>query len=297
MATDWTTANIYEKLFEVQRRVEHLSKNAYNDQQGFKFVPASQAISAIREVFNEVGILCTFSHDRQRAEQYTTSGGKQWWFTMLEATITFINVHNPNEKVTIGACGQGTDGSDKGIGKASTYGMKYAFFRQFLISTDEDDPERPSRHPQKDIDAVAGPPQGGSQQRGGQPPRQPSQPSQTPPVAPEQPPADDGAGYGVANPVSLPMVGRMLAIARTKNYQMKDLWAVITHHIADFNRPGNLKGDEFKEAIALQIEKVTYDAICTFLEAGNVVPEPGAQRPQEPGPEQYPTDTDDDIPF
>lgn len=284
MATDWKDANIYEKLFEVQCRVEHFSKSERNDQQGFRYVKASEVTDAIRGAFNEVGIVILFDQTDSKVQSYKTAAGKTWWFTELQATVTFVNVHKPDEKVSVRFQGQGTDSGEKGVGKALSYALKYGLFRQFLISTDEDDPERPQK-----------PPQGRQEQRGGQAAPQRPQVTQTPPAASEQPPASGEAGASVANPISLKMVGRMLAIARTQNYQMKDLWAVITFHIADFNRPGNLKGDEFKEAIALQIEKVTYDPICAFLEAGNVVPDPGAQAPQEPGPEQYPTD--DDIPF
>ena len=166
--TDWKQANIYEKLFDVQGRVGHLSKTEKNPQQGFNYVKASTATDAIRGAFNDVGIVITFDQTESNVQSYATAGGKLWWFTELQAIITFINIHKPEEKVSIRVCGQGTDSGEKGIGKALSYAFKYGMFKQFLISTDEDDPERPS----EDRDDRNQPP------RTRRPPEAPQQPQQ-----------------------------------------------------------------------------------------------------------------------
>lgn len=65
---------------------------------------------------------------------------KTSYMTRIETTYTFVNVENPEEFVQVISFSEGIDTSDKGSGKAMSYGDKYALMKAYKISTGDDVP-------------------------------------------------------------------------------------------------------------------------------------------------------------
>ena len=59
---------------------------------------------------------------------------------MTSATIemTFRNVDDKDDTITVKSVGYGADNSDKGIGKAVSYAVKYALLKSFSLETGDE---------------------------------------------------------------------------------------------------------------------------------------------------------------
>lgn len=58
--------------------------------------------------------------------------------TELTVETSFVNIHKPEDKITIKTYGYGVDSSDKGPGKAFSYAVKYAYLKMFLLNSADD---------------------------------------------------------------------------------------------------------------------------------------------------------------
>lgn len=65
---------------------------------------------------------------------------KTAYMSRIETTYRFINIENPEEYIEITSLSEGIDSSDKGSGKAMSYGDKYALMKAYKISTGDDVP-------------------------------------------------------------------------------------------------------------------------------------------------------------
>jgi hypothetical protein len=131
--------NIYQKLIEVRKEVPYLKK----DTEGYKFkyVSSSQALSAVRNKMDELGLLLIPSVRAFEVRDHQTKQGAHEYFTILTVLFTWINAENPEEKIECKWTGQGLDSGEKGVGKACTYAEKYFLLKFFNVATDKDDPD------------------------------------------------------------------------------------------------------------------------------------------------------------
>ena len=65
-------------------------------------------------------------------------------FERIETIYRFVNVDNPTEYIDITTYGDGIDTQDKSVGKAMTYGDKYALMKAYKIITGDDPDAKPS---------------------------------------------------------------------------------------------------------------------------------------------------------
>ena len=65
-------------------------------------------------------------------------------FERIETIYRFVNVDNPAEYIDITTYGDGIDTQDKSVGKAMTYGDKYALMKAYKIITGDDPDAKPS---------------------------------------------------------------------------------------------------------------------------------------------------------
>lgn len=139
--------NIYEKLLEVKKSVEHIQKKKVGENLSYKAVSSSMVLGEINKELNKQGLLLKtqmLGKDIQRLERTKEYNGKSSIVYDFMATVdleyTWINVANPSEKdVNFFSCsGLNTDPS-KSFGSVLTYSEKYFMLKYFNVSTDESD--------------------------------------------------------------------------------------------------------------------------------------------------------------
>lgn len=74
-------------------------------------------------------------------EVLTGPDGKFIYFTKVTVRLHFVNVDNPEDRVSYRGVGIGLDPSDKSVGKAVSYATKYALLKGLMMETG-DDPEK-----------------------------------------------------------------------------------------------------------------------------------------------------------
>ena len=124
-------ANIYEKMHEIYKAVQRLSKddNVSFGQTKYKALSEAKVTGIMREQFNKQKLVVW------PIEQNWTRIGN---ITHVDVKYRILNVENPDEYIDVVSCGDGADTQDKGSGKAMTYAYKYMWLRTFAIQTGED---------------------------------------------------------------------------------------------------------------------------------------------------------------
>lgn len=124
-------ANIYEKMHEIYKAVQRLSKddNVSFGQTKYKALSEAKVTGIMREQFNKQKLVVW------PIEQNWTRIGN---ITHVDVKYRILNVENPEEYIDVVSCGDGADTQDKGSGKAMTYAYKYMWLRTFAIQTGED---------------------------------------------------------------------------------------------------------------------------------------------------------------
>ena len=129
---------ILAKLAELRKEVTYLQKENKNAGQGFAYVSSSQVLSSVRAKMDDLGIILT--SEVVGARLHPPLEGKKMYMTELDLLYTWIDVES-GEKLPLTFYSQGADMSEKGPGKALTYGEKYFILKQLNIATDKDDPD------------------------------------------------------------------------------------------------------------------------------------------------------------
>ena len=148
--------NIYEKLLAITSDLKKVAKNLEVGvgQSKYKAVGEADVLSAVKpleekyKVYSypfkrtiiESGVMENESVDYKTKEKVV----KKNLFLRLETTYRFVNVENPEEFVDITTYGDGIDSQDKAVGKAMTYGDKYALMKCYKIITGDDPDQNPS---------------------------------------------------------------------------------------------------------------------------------------------------------
>jgi len=126
--------NIHQRMLEVMRQVDYVAKERKKVNGQYTFVSHDAVVAAIRPHLLTNGIATEVN-----VEAHSQDGNR----TVVDLSIAFINVDEPQDRIVIHAVGHGIDNQDKGIGKAVSYGVKYALLKTFMLETG-DDPERDS---------------------------------------------------------------------------------------------------------------------------------------------------------
>jgi len=138
--------NIYQKLDAVRKAVAYLQKDATVT--GYKAITHDFVTSAVRPEMIKHGIVTI---PRQMSYEFkdtgkTTKGGVPFTAYIGMYEFDFVNIEDPQDKVTVSVGAMSEDTADKGPGGAISYAMKYALLKVFNIETGESEE---SRHEQK----------------------------------------------------------------------------------------------------------------------------------------------------
>lgn len=177
-----------QKLIKIQESVK-IIKNDSEVNEGFRFKYASSEniLFSVRHAMDENKVLLLPTILEAKKEFYTNSSGKISILTELIINYDWIDAENPIDKLSFRWYTQGTDTTERGVGKALTYGEKYFILKFFHIPTTDNDPDayqddekpqnkaKPSNNKQANQQAAQKqrPPQAANQQAG-QKPTQPA---------------------------------------------------------------------------------------------------------------------------
>jgi hypothetical protein len=128
------------KIKAVAMEVSYLQCDALNKDQKFKYVKASKVMAACRASMLMHNLIMTTTMLSHEAGKYTSARGGNLFMATVKIEVTFHDLDS-GESISFSYYGTGMDVSDKAVGKATTYAVKYALLKTFLIETGEDDPD------------------------------------------------------------------------------------------------------------------------------------------------------------
>lgn len=132
--------NIYEKINEVMKRIEYLTKD---DQVNFgttkyKAISEEKVTTAVRNELVKVGIAIIPIEQEMNVVELMRTEKSVNQRTDVNVRYRIQNIDDINDYIIASSSGSGVDTQDKGVGKAMTYAYKYLLLRTFAIPTGED---------------------------------------------------------------------------------------------------------------------------------------------------------------
>lgn len=139
--------NIYQRINAVRQKIDYIQKDA--SVQGYKAVTHDAVTAAIRPHLIEEGILICPRLISSVMKDTGTTTGSGTPFMRYEAwyEIDFINVDEPDQKITIPIEAHALDHGDKAPGKTISYATKFAMLKLFNIETGENEESRYDQKP------------------------------------------------------------------------------------------------------------------------------------------------------
>jgi hypothetical protein len=139
--------NIYQRLNEVRKAVQYLQKDA--SVTGYRAITHDYVTSEVRPHLIENGIMVVprQSSYELRDTGKTTKNGIPFTNYIGVYDFDFVNIDEPQDKVTVRIGAMSEDTADKGAGGAISYAMKYAFLKLFNIETGDSEESRYEQKP------------------------------------------------------------------------------------------------------------------------------------------------------
>ncbi|MDY3344427.1 ERF family protein [Riemerella anatipestifer] len=135
--------NIYQKLLQIQAKVNGLGKDASSGSgnYGYQYVSGAKVLEFVRPLMNELGLILKqeiLSIENDRQDYTVKSGPKSEILSKVMMRFTWIDTETGEKDENLfGANGQ--NDWEKGLGSALTYAERYFLLKFFHIPTDEDD--------------------------------------------------------------------------------------------------------------------------------------------------------------
>jgi len=137
--------NLYEKLLDIQKRVDGIIKDEKNAADKYDFASDENVLNRFRPMMDELGLLLIPRVERAELREGTTKSGTTRYMTELWQTMVWRDVDS-GEELCVPWYAQGVDlAGEKGVGKAFTYGEKYFLLKFFHVPTKKDDPDSDGR--------------------------------------------------------------------------------------------------------------------------------------------------------
>ena len=140
--------NLFEKMSAITNELGIVAKKLNVDLgkgKAYKAVQEKDVLDAIKPLEEKYRV---YSYPKERRiidnsilEKETNYGIVKSLYMRIETTYEFVNVDNPEEKITMISYGDGIDTGDKAPGKAMTYSDKYSLLKAYKVATG-DDPDK-----------------------------------------------------------------------------------------------------------------------------------------------------------
>lgn len=131
--------NILKKLNNIQKKVERMDKDGYNEHFKYNYLSETQITEYFKKLLQDECVFFQYQSEIKNILTFVNKSGVQQFLTNVNVKYAFYDTET-GEKIEGEASGQGADGGDKGVYKAITGAVKYIFMKTFLIPTG-DDPE------------------------------------------------------------------------------------------------------------------------------------------------------------
>lgn len=139
--------NLYQRLNEIKKKVSYIKKDKEVAGQGYKAVTHDAVAAETRQWFNEFGVLVTIDEVESRMlEVRQNSKGNPIYRFEAKYQITFINIDEPKEQLSVVLTAHADDQGDKAPGKAASYATKYAILKVLQLETGENDEGRETQN-------------------------------------------------------------------------------------------------------------------------------------------------------
>ena len=140
--------NIYEKMLAITSEIKNVNKNLEVGvgKNSYKAVGEADVLHAVKELEEKFKVY-SYPCSRQIVDRDILATEKEYdgnvtkgnqIFLRIETVYRFVNVEKPEEYIEITTYGDGIDTQDKAVGKAMTYGDKYALMKAYKIITGDD---------------------------------------------------------------------------------------------------------------------------------------------------------------
>ena len=149
--------NIYEKMSAITSELKKIQKNLTikaTQNSSYKAVGEVDILDAVKPLEKKHKVY-SYPSNRKVLESHLIDNSttyidkknntetitkKTAYMSRIETTYKFVNIENPEEYIEVTSLSEGIDSSDKGSGKAMSYGDKYALMKAYKISTGDDVP-------------------------------------------------------------------------------------------------------------------------------------------------------------
>ena len=151
-----TSKNIFQRLSAITLELSTVAKKLEVGvgKSQYKAVGEADVLRAVKPLEAKHGVY-SYPYSRQIIESGTIENEtidyqtkekivRKSLFERIETIYRFVNVDNPTEYIDITTYGDGIDTQDKSVGKAMTYGDKYALLKAYKIITWDDPDTKPS---------------------------------------------------------------------------------------------------------------------------------------------------------
>lgn len=131
---------IYSKIIEVMGKLNAITKDRKNQQQGFKFRGIDDVMNELHSKLAECGVFVVPCVEHEERSERTTSKGGVLFYTRLTVRFTFYASDGSSIQSVV--IGEAMDSGDKASNKALSIAFKYACLQVFCIPTEDDkDPD------------------------------------------------------------------------------------------------------------------------------------------------------------
>ena len=138
--------NVYQRINAVMQKVEYIKKDA--EVQGYKVVTHDNVTAVLRPHLVGAGIVVHVEQKTGRViKEWETRSGSKFHRYSGDYAVSFVNIEDPNDRLTVTAQAQADDNADKAPGKAMSYATKYAMLKTFSLETGENEEGRYSEAP------------------------------------------------------------------------------------------------------------------------------------------------------
>ncbi len=132
--------NIYQKINEVMKKIEYLTKDDKVEfgTTKYKAISEEKVTTAVREQLVSQGIVIIPIKQESDNKELIRTDKSVNMLTSVHVRYRIQNIDDINDFIEVESNGTGVDTQDKGVGKAMTYAYKYMLLRTFAIPTGED---------------------------------------------------------------------------------------------------------------------------------------------------------------
>ncbi|WP_373092831.1 ERF family protein [Zhongshania sp.] len=133
--------NIYQRINAVMQKVEYVRKDA--SVQGYRAVTHDMVTAVIRRELVAKGIVVHLEQLKSELlERRDKEKGVSMHLYSGDYAVSFVNIDNPEDRVTVTINAHAADTGDKAPGKAASYATKYAMLKVFSLETGENEESR-----------------------------------------------------------------------------------------------------------------------------------------------------------